>query len=194
LTTLRIKHYANLQPLPLTRHSLIYRPRLLLRLPPIPPLPPIPLPHIHPFGVEIGISSQREVTLGADKYIRAFVAEISYMKMTRSTVEPMADFPPLRTKLAYSITMTKNWKRVLALVLLHTSGMLVLRLNSYMSVAWNPLLIALYFACLVLGGFTLGLHTVAQAITVRITQVGQLGFALFIALNPLLPRVCLLAL
>jgi hypothetical protein len=90
--------------------------------------------------------------------------------------------------------MTKSWKRALALVLLHTPGMLVLRLNNYMSVAWNPLLITLHFACLVLGRFTLGLHTVAQVITVRVTQVGQLGLALLIALNPLLPRVCLLAL
>jgi hypothetical protein len=116
------------------------------------------------------------------------------MTKTKSTFEPMTDFPPLRTKLAYSITTTKNWKSVLALVLLHAPGMLVVRLNNYMSVAWNPLLIALHFACLVLGGFTLGLHTVAQVITVRITQVGKFGLALFITLNPLLPRVCLLAL
>jgi hypothetical protein len=31
---------------------------------------------LHPFGVEIDTSRQREVTLGADKYIGAFVAEI----------------------------------------------------------------------------------------------------------------------
>jgi hypothetical protein len=65
-------------------------------------LPCLPFPFciLPPFGVEIGTSSQREVTLGADKYIWAFVAEISYMTITRSTVEPMTDFPPLRTKLA----------------------------------------------------------------------------------------------
>jgi hypothetical protein len=69
-----------------------------------------------------------------------------------------------------------------------------LALGQALSVAWHPLLIALHVACLILGRFTLGLQTVAQVITVHVTQVGQLGLALLIALNPLLPCVCLLAL